>query len=55
MRSLNVFNLPNPSSRAMALGFIQSLTENNAGRAFWGKARPARKVEIVTAISEQIV
>jgi hypothetical protein len=36
MRLLNIFNLPNPSSRTMTQGFVQPLTEmstrNNLGR-----------------------
>jgi hypothetical protein len=29
------FNLPNPSSRIMALGFTQSLTEMSTRTSFW--------------------
>jgi hypothetical protein len=30
-----IFNLPNPSSRTMALGFTQPLTEMDTIRSFW--------------------
>jgi hypothetical protein len=42
-----------PSSRTMALGFIQSLTEMSSGQ--WAKAKPARKSDNLTAIYEIIV
>jgi hypothetical protein len=35
---IEFFNLLNPSSRTMALGFTQPLTEMNIRRSFWGKA-----------------
>jgi hypothetical protein len=35
-RLLKFFILPNPSSRTMALGFIQLLTEINIRKYFWG-------------------
>jgi hypothetical protein len=44
------FSLPNPSSRIMALGFAQSLTEMNARNIPGGKARPACEVDNLTAI-----
>jgi hypothetical protein len=58
MTSLDVFNLPNPSNRTMALGLTQPLTELStrnfpAGRG--GKGRPARKADNLTAICEPIV
>jgi hypothetical protein len=40
MWSLNFFNLPNPSSRTMAPGFTQPLTEMDTRRSLWGM-RPA--------------
>jgi hypothetical protein len=43
MRSLNLFNVSNPSGRTMALGFTQSLTEISIRGYLGGKARPARK------------
>jgi hypothetical protein len=42
------FNCPNPSSRTMALGSTQPLTEMSKGR-------PASGAENLTAISEPIV
>jgi hypothetical protein len=44
------FNLPNPSSRAMALGSNQSLTEMSTSNLPGGKGRPARKSHNLTAI-----
>jgi hypothetical protein len=49
------FNLPNPSSSTMALGFTQPVTELSTRKYFWGKARPARKAANLTAICEPIV
>jgi hypothetical protein len=54
---LHFFNLRNPSSRTMALGSTQPLTEmsisNFPGEG--GKGQPARKAENLTAICEPIV
>jgi hypothetical protein len=36
LRSFNFFNLPNPSSCTMALGFTQPLTEMSTGKSFLG-------------------
>jgi hypothetical protein len=36
MKLLNFFNLPGPSSRTMAHGLAQPLTEMNTRRYFWG-------------------
>jgi hypothetical protein len=51
------FDLPNPSSRTMVLGSIQSLTEmstkNLPGEG--DKGRPARKADNLTAICEPTV
>jgi hypothetical protein len=49
------FNLPNPSSRTMALGSTQSLTEISIRNLPGGKGRPARKADNITAICEPIV
>jgi hypothetical protein len=49
------FNLPNPSSRKMALGSIQLLTEMRTRNILGGKGRPARKAHNLTAIYEPIV
>jgi hypothetical protein len=55
MRSLDIFNLPNSSSRTMALGSAQPLTEMSTRNLPGGKGRPARKVNNLTAICEPIV
>jgi hypothetical protein len=52
---VNVFNLPNPSSRTMALGSTQPLTEMSTRNFPGGKKRPARRVDNLTAICEPIV
>jgi hypothetical protein len=49
------FNLPNPSSRTLALGFAQSLTERVPEDLSGGKARPAHEADNLTAICEPIV
>jgi hypothetical protein len=49
------FNLPNPSSRIMALESTQPLTEMSARNISGGKGRPARKADNLTAIYESIV
>jgi hypothetical protein len=46
---VDFFNLPNPSSRTVALGSTQPLTEMG------GKGRRARKPDNLTAICELIV
>jgi hypothetical protein len=48
---IGFFNLPNPSSRTMALGSTQPLT----GIFLENKGRRARKADDLTAISEPIV
>jgi hypothetical protein len=48
------FNLSNSSSRTMALGFTQPLTEMSTRRSFWVKARPEPRVDNFTAICEPI-
>jgi hypothetical protein len=48
---VDFFNLPNPSSRTMALGSTQPLTKMNTRNLPGGKKRPARRAEL-TAIYE---
>jgi hypothetical protein len=48
---LNIFNLPNHSSRTMALELTQPLTEMSTGKCFW---RVANKAGSITAIFEPI-
>jgi hypothetical protein len=50
MRSLNFFNLPNPSSCTMALGFTQPLTETSTRRYSGGKVRPACQADNLTEL-----
>jgi hypothetical protein len=52
MRLLDFFNLPNPSSRTMALGSTQPLTEMSTRNLPGGNGRPA---DNLTAICEPIV
>jgi hypothetical protein len=52
MRSLDFFNWPNPSSRTMALGSAESLTEMSTRNLPWGKGRSERKVVNLTAVRE---
>jgi hypothetical protein len=49
------FNLPNPSSRTMALGSTQPLTEIGTRNLAGGKGRPTRKADSLTAICEPFV
>jgi hypothetical protein len=49
------FNWPNPSSRTVALGSTQPLTEMSTRNIPGGKGRPARKADNLTAICEPIV
>jgi hypothetical protein len=46
------FNFPNPSSRTMALGSTQPLTEMSTRNLHGGKGRSVRKAENPTAICE---
>jgi hypothetical protein len=46
------FNLPNPSSRTMALGSTQPLTEMSIRNLPGGKKRPARRADNLAPISE---
>jgi hypothetical protein len=48
------FNLPNPSSRTMALGSTQSLREKSIRNIPGGKGRPARTADNLTANCEPI-
>jgi hypothetical protein len=41
MRSLDFFNLPNPSSRTVAMGLTQLLTEFSSRNLPGGKGQPA--------------
>jgi hypothetical protein len=50
--SLNSFNLPNLSSRTMAMGFTQRLTKLSTKRSFLGTAWPARMADNLTDICE---
>jgi hypothetical protein len=49
------FNLPNHSSRTMALGSTQPLTEMSTTNLSGGKGRPAHKADNLSAICELIV
>jgi hypothetical protein len=55
MRSLNLLNLPNPSSRTMALGLTHPLREMSTEVSSGGNARPARKADSLTATCEPII
>jgi hypothetical protein len=55
MRSLDFFNLSNPSSRTMALGSTQPLTEISTRNRPEGEERPARRADNLIAICESIV
>jgi hypothetical protein len=52
---IRFFNWPNPSSRTMALGSTQPLTEISTRNLPGSKRRPARKAGNLTAICEPIV
>jgi hypothetical protein len=49
------FNWPNPSSRTMALGSTQPLTELSTRNLPGGKGRPAPRADSFTAICEPTV
>jgi hypothetical protein len=51
---IGFFNLPNPSSRIIALGLIQPLTEMSTRNLFGDKGQQARKSDNLTAICEPI-
>jgi hypothetical protein len=50
--AVNFFNLPNPSSRSMALRSTQHLTKMSTRNLSGGKKRPARKAHKLAAIYE---
>jgi hypothetical protein len=52
---IGFFNWPNPSSRTMALGSTQPLTEMSTRNLHGGKGRAARGADNLTAICEPIV
>jgi hypothetical protein len=52
---IGFFNSPKPSSRTMALGSTQSLTEMSTKNIVGGEGRPERKADNLTAICEPIV
>jgi hypothetical protein len=52
---IGFFYLPNLSSRNMAVGLKQSLTEISTRNLPGGKGRPAPKTDNLTAICEPIV
>jgi hypothetical protein len=47
---VNFLNLPNPSSRTVALRSTQALTEMSIRNLPGGKKRPARKADSIAAI-----
>jgi hypothetical protein len=55
MRSMDFTVGPNPSSRTMALGSTQPLTEISTRNLLGGKGLPTRKADNLTAICEPIV
>jgi hypothetical protein len=52
---IGFFNWSNPSSRTMALGLTQPLTEMSTRNLPGGKERPTRKADKFNAICEPIV
>jgi hypothetical protein len=53
--AIRFINLPNPSSRIMALGSTQPLTEMSTSNLPGGKGRPERTADNLTAICEATV
>jgi hypothetical protein len=49
---VDFFNLPNPSSRTMALGWTQPLTEISTRKLPGGKKQPAHRPDNLAAIYE---
>jgi hypothetical protein len=49
---VDFFNLPSPSSRTMALGSTQPLTQMRTRNLPGGKKRPARRADNLAAIYE---
>jgi hypothetical protein len=54
MEPLDIFNLPNSSSRTKALESTQPLTEMRTRNLAEGKGQPAREADNLTAIFEPI-
>jgi hypothetical protein len=52
---VDFFNLPNPSSRTMALVSTQPLTEMSNRNLLGGKKRPAHRADNLATIYELIV
>jgi hypothetical protein len=52
---IGLFNWPHPSSRTMALGSTQPLTEMSTRDLPGGKGRPACEADNLTAICEPTV
>jgi hypothetical protein len=52
---IGLLNSHNPSSRTMALGSTQPLTDMSSWNVSEGEERPARKAENLTAICEPTV
>jgi hypothetical protein len=52
---IGFFTWPNPSSRTVALGSTQPLTEMSTRNLPGSKGRPARKADNLTAICEPTV
>jgi hypothetical protein len=52
---IGFFNWPNPSSRTMALGSTQPLTEKKYQESSWGYRAAGAKADNLTAICEAIV
>jgi hypothetical protein len=53
--SLDFFNLPNPSSRAVALRSTQPQTQVSTRNLPGGKGKPALKADYLTDICEPII
>jgi hypothetical protein len=45
---VDFFNLPNPSSRTVAMGSIQPLTEMSTGNLPWGGVKGSQRVRWTT-------
>jgi hypothetical protein len=52
---IGIFSWPDYSSRTMALGSTQALTEMSTRNLPGGKGRPARKADDLTAMCESII
>jgi hypothetical protein len=51
---VDFFNLPNPSSRTMALGSTQPLTEMSTRKLPGGKNRLARTADLATTYGQNV-